>query len=109
MPRGGARPNSGPKISIEKLAEKAYDKAYSIAEAKFWVDLAEDKAVNRLIEILEKPIREVGAKAIISVAKEVLDRALGKPKESVDVTSKGKALQFVSDAEVGQRIDKLRK
>ena len=103
MPRGGARPNSGPKPSIEKLTEKAY----TIAEAKFWVDLAENKAIKRLEEILDAPVREVGAKAIISVAKEVLDRALGKPKETVDVTSKGKAL--FSPTEVADRVVNLLK
>lgn len=109
MGHGGARPNSGPKPSIAKLTERLTEKAYTIAEAKFWVDLAENKAVKRMEEILDSPIQKVGAKAIISVAKEVLDRALGKPKESVDVTSGGKALKYVSDVEVSQRISKLKK
>lgn len=105
MPRGGARPNSGPKPSIEKLI----DKAYTIAEAKFWVELAENKAIKRIEEILDSPIQKVGAKAVISVAKEVLDRALGKPKESVDLTSGGKTLKYVTPLEVTERIQKLRK
>lgn len=74
----------GRKPSAAKLREEAYE----IMKAEFWVRLAQEKALPRLVKILENPDDSVAFKA----AKEILDRSLGKPKESIDHTTNGKDL-----------------
>jgi len=87
-PGPGAKPGTnnggGRKPSAEKLKEEAYE----IMKAEFWVRLAQEKALPRLVKILENPDDSVAFKA----AKEILDRSLGKPKESIDHTTNGKDL-----------------
>lgn len=85
--RGG-----GPKPNIERLVANAKEEGYKIAKAEFWVKLAEEKGVPRLIEILEAPLGTISDKTLLAAVKEVLDRAMGKPKESIDHTTNGKEL-----------------
>jgi hypothetical protein len=85
--RGGSRPNSGRKPSIAKLKKEAY----KIAEAEFWADLAENKAIKRLIQILDK--NKTTNPVLMKAIQEVLNRALGKPPETIDLSNKGKAFK----------------
>jgi len=82
--RGGARPNSGPKTPLEVLEKRAIDEGLKIGEAKFWMNLAENKAIPKLEQLLESSDDKAAFKAV----KEVLDRALGKPKEIVEHSGK---------------------
>lgn len=84
---GGYRPNSGRKPSIEKIRAEIYD----ISKAEFWCKLANDKAVIRLQQMLDNPDDSVAFKAV----KEILDRTLGKPRESIDHTTKGESMNTV--------------
>ncbi len=79
---GGVRARSGRKPFIDKLTGKEKEKVWKLTEARFWVEIAEEKAMVRLNEILDAPLAQVGSKALLTAVKEVLDRALGKPKES---------------------------
>lgn len=83
---GGARPGSGRKSMAKKLDELTKDgqaKVYAIMEADFWVRMANDKAAPRLAGILDS--KDSKDENVIAAAKEVLNRALGKSKESIDV------------------------
>ncbi len=80
----GSNNGGGRKASIEKIRDEI--RKQTIAE--FWVNLAETEAIPRLTQMLDSPFGDVAWKAI----KEVMDRAYGKPKESVDLTSKGKRI-----------------
>lgn len=85
---GGARNNSGPKVNIERLVEAAKAEGYEIAKAEFWVKLAQEKAVPRLLEILDSPMDVVGGKTLMSAVVTTIDRALGKPKETHELMGK---------------------
>lgn len=79
---GGARPGAGRKVSIDLIK----DEAKKLAMAEFWVELAENKAIPRLKSLMDNPDDEIAWKGV----KEVLDRAYGRPKESIDHTTNGK-------------------
>lgn len=90
---GGARPGSGRKPmakKLDQLTEKAKKKVYQVLEADFWVKLANDKVAPRLAQILDDPL--ASSDLLKFAMKEVNDRAFGRPKESIDLTSKGKSL-----------------
>lgn len=89
---GGKRENSGRKLNVDRLVEAKLAEGIKIGEAKFWVDLAESHAVPRLREILAAPLGTISDKTLLSAVRETLDRALGKPKESIDHTTNGKDL-----------------
>lgn len=89
---GGKRENSGRKLNVDRLVEAKLAEGIKIGEAKFWVDLAENHAVPRLREILAAPLGSISDKTLLSAVRETLDRALGKPKESIDHTTNGKDL-----------------
>lgn len=94
--RGGARPGSGPKPNIERLKEEARAAGIKIGEAQFWVNLAEEKALVRLQEILDTPLHEIGGRTMMTAITQVLDRALGRPKESImHSTEDGKPLGVI--------------
>ena len=90
--RRGAKPGDnrggGRKLNIERLVSTAKEEGYKIAKAEFWVKLAEDYAVPRLLSILENGKDDVALRA----CQELLNRAMGKPKESIDHTTNGKDL-----------------
>ena len=91
---GGARPGAGRKAFVDKLTTVEKAQLYSITQAEYWVRVANDKAIKRLEEILDNPKenKEILMKAI----KEVLDRALGKPKEHIDHTTKDEAITGIT-------------
>lgn len=89
---GGRREGSGRKVHIERLIQEKVADQFKIKEAQFWVNLAEKYAVPRLQEILTSPLDVVGGKTLLGAVKETLDRAMGKPKESIDHTTNGKDL-----------------
>lgn len=86
--RNGSKPGEnnggGRKPSIEKLKAEVID----IAMAEFWIKLAREKAIPKLQALLECGKSETEMKA----AKEILDRALGRPKESMEITGKTELL-----------------
>lgn len=84
----GENRGGGWKTPMEKVRAQAKEEAFEIMKAEFWVRLAQEKALPRLVKILENPDDSVAFKA----AKEILDRSLGKPKESIDHTTNGKDL-----------------
>jgi hypothetical protein len=79
----GSNRGGGRRPSIEKLKAKAY----SIATAEFWADLAQDKGIQRLLAILNFETDKPNDTQLRAV-QEVLNRALGKPKESHEFTCK---------------------
>lgn len=83
----GSNNGGGRRPSIEKIRAEIYD----ISKAEFWCKLANDKAVVRLEKMLDNPDDAVAFKAI----KEILDRTLGKPRESIDHTTKGESMNTV--------------
>lgn len=90
---GGKRKDSGRKIKakiLDELTLEGQKRVYRILEADFWVRLANDKALPRLEAILDDP--EANSESLRFAIKEVNDRAFGKPKESLDLTSRGKSI-----------------
>lgn len=81
---GGKRENSGPKTPYAVLKERARLEGIDIGRAEFWMTLARDKAIPALEDMLCSTEDSVRFKA----AKEVLDRALGKPKETHEISGK---------------------
>jgi hypothetical protein len=84
---GGHREGSGRKTKagkLDELSKEGQKRVYSIMEADFWVKMANDHAAPRLERILTSG--ESKDENVIAAAKEVLNRALGKSKESVHMT-----------------------
>jgi hypothetical protein len=96
---GGARPGSGRKPSLELLKNEAKKLAY----AEFWVELAENKAIPRLKRMMDNPSDEIAWKP----TKEVLDRAFGKPRESVEHTGKDGERIFLTPQDVETAVANL--
>lgn len=74
MARGGARPGAGRRKGTPNKATADVKEAASVYSAS---------AVETLAEIMQDP--EHPAAARVSAANALLDRAHGKPKQSVDV------------------------
>lgn len=55
-------------------------------EKYFWQEVAKNKAIPRLLDLLLSENDQVALKAAV----EIVDRAYGRPKESVDHTTNGK-------------------
>lgn len=96
-PRGGHRPGSGRKPDLESARKAGIVEGYAIARTEFWLDLAQNKALPRLQEILDSPLDVIGGKTLMTAVVAVIDRALGKPKESHELTGKdGGPLQVLA-------------
>lgn len=87
---GGPRAGSGRKIKRERLLEKAKEEVKDIASIEFWAMMAKNKAIPRLEGILNST--EAKDETVLAAVKEVLNRALGKSKEFVDLTSMGQQM-----------------
>lgn len=72
-------------------------------ERLYWLNMAK-RAQESLLEVLSDP--DAPHAAIVSASKEIFDRAYGKPKESIDVTTKGRPL-FMRRDEVEESVDNL--
>lgn len=80
----------GRKANIEKLIESRVEDLRDITRVEFWARMAKDKAVVRLEGILDST--EAKDETVLAAVKEVLNRALGKSKEFVDLTSMGQQM-----------------
>lgn len=75
----GTNHGGGRKPSIAKLKAKELD----IAKAQFWVDMAQTYAVPQIIALVKA--KRTPAIVKLRAAEMILDRALGKAKETVDL------------------------
>lgn len=97
--RGGRREGAGRKPLIDKSALEELKEEI----ANHGVTLVGGK--KRILILLDK-LFEKGSKGDIACIKEYLDRQLGKAKESIDHTSKGKTINPYSDAQVERIIQR---
>lgn len=82
---GGKRPGAGRKPLLSK---EEIDKVKEII-GQHGVEVDDLKKKERILVLLDK-LYEAGMKGNIFAIKEYLDRQLGKSKDSIDITSKGK-------------------
>lgn len=99
----GENRGGGWKTPMEKVRAQAKAELVDIAKAEFWVALAQDKAVPRLTKMLDNPDDAVAFKAV----KEIIDRTLGKPKESVEIFGKEGAAPIRLSVEEKANVLKL--
>lgn len=90
---GGARPGAGRKAYASKLTVDERKKALAITEAKWWIERAETTAVPFLFKLVED--EKAANSDRFKAAQEILNRCLGKPKENMDLTSKGEQVAGV--------------
>lgn len=84
---GASKENVGRKPSIAKIADKQISQYF----AEKWLELHKKYAIPYLESVFE-PEQKASHEIKFRVSQEIANRAEGKPKESVDVTSMGKAL-----------------
>lgn len=97
---GGARNNAGRKAFIDKLTKEEQKEIASIAEAKYWLDMAQKDAAPFVRKLVGDSKASWDAR--LRAAQEILNRALGKPKESLDLTSKGKQMGVPTPEQVAR-------
>lgn len=81
----GENRGQGRKHSVAKLKEEAY----KIGEARFWADAAESIAapfVMKIVDGFDENGTPVPMEVRLRAAQEILNRALGKPKERQEVS-----------------------
>jgi len=78
----GGHKNGGRKADIERIVSKEFE----IAKAEFWVKLAQEEAIPKLRRMLKLKDKEPNA---WKAAQEIMNRAMGKPTESVELSGKG--------------------
>lgn len=72
-------------------------------ERLYWQNMAK-RAQEALLEVIADP--DATDAAIVSACKEIFDRAYGRPKENIDLTTKGRPL-FLRRDEVEDSIANL--
>lgn len=72
-------------------------------ERMYWQNMAK-RAQEALLEVIADP--DATDAAIVSACKEIFDRAYGRPKENIDLTTKGRPL-FLRRDEVEDSIANL--
>ena len=72
-------------------------------ERLYWQNMAK-RAQEALLEVIADPYATDAA--IVSACKEIFDRAYGRPKENIDLTTKGRPL-FLRRDEVEDSIANL--
>lgn len=77
--RGGKRPGAGRKPFIDRLTVEEQKKIKDVLEAKVWIDAAEKIAWPAIIDLASN--EDVQDKVRFMAAQEIMNRALGKPKE----------------------------
>lgn len=77
--RGGYRCNSGRKANVVKIVEDQF----AIAKAEYWAKIAQDVVMPRLLEIIKN--EPASSRNLMVALQEVLNRALGKPTERVQI------------------------
>ena len=90
---GGKRPGSGRKLKRETLLKEAKKEVRDIATLEFWAELAKDEALPVLRANMALGIGDTALRAAIHV----IDRALGRTKESVDITSKQQRIGLTAE------------
>ena len=73
---GGARPNSGPKPAIKKIEARVRRKI----EAEFWVEMCETYSDSFIEAVFDE---NTPWETRFKVWQEINNRALGKPKETI--------------------------
>lgn len=77
--KGGARPNTGPKPFVDKLTKIEKKELKDIAKAEYWMEACRDIAIPFIFELVED--QDAGKSDRLKAAQEIINRALGKPKE----------------------------
>ena len=81
---GGFRPTSGRKPELKKLIDAKIEHDLEMLKAEFWANLAKERGIPRLIDILKK--EPTKSPNLLRAIQEVLNRALGKPTEKMEIT-----------------------
>lgn len=91
---GGKRSNSGRKPLLDKaVAERVHE---VISQHGIEIDHKDLKKRVRLLRLLDALYEKGVKKKDVPAIKEYLDRMLGKSKEHVDLTSKGKQIDGIN-------------
>jgi len=76
---GGLRPGAGKKPFVEKLTKEEQQELKEMAKAEYWLKACQDIAVPFVFNLVQD--ESAGKSDRLKAAQEIINRALGKPKE----------------------------
>lgn len=102
---GGKREGAGHKFYVDKLTKEEQAALKEMAKAEYWLQACQDIAVPFVFQLVQD--QEAGKSDRLKAAQEIINRALGKPKERHEHSGPdGEAIK--TENLNGPEVDKIR-